>query len=131
MTSRDVCVDGFTEVKTDAVGESRGSAENGGERNGRRLGLASTETKIAQQVFTNGEERNGHGDADLDDCCKVTRTALHEPADGCSDGSGLWRTARVKHKRRRGPGRLGDADLDDDLLSEGGTTVVSGEARRL
>ena len=85
MTSRDVCVDGFTKVKTDAVGESRGSAENGGERNGRRLGLASTETEIAQQVFTNGEERNGHG----------------------------------------------DADLDDDLLSEGGTTVVSGEARRL
>ena len=75
MTSRDVCVDGFTEVKTDAVGESRGSAENGGERNGRRLSLASTETEIAQQVFTNGEERNGHGDVDLDDCCKVTRTA--------------------------------------------------------
>ena len=55
----------------------------------------------------------------------MTRTALHEPTDGCSDGSGLWRTARVKHKRQRGPGRLGDADLDDDLLSEGVTTVVS------
>ena len=37
----------------------------------------------------------------------------------------------MKHERRRGPGRLGNADLDDDLLSEGGTTVVSGEARRL
>ena len=34
-----------------------------------------TETENAQQVFTNGEERNGHGDADLDDGCKVTRTA--------------------------------------------------------
>ena len=46
--SQDVCIDGFTEVKTDAVGESRGSAENRGERNGRRL-----ETEVARQGFTN------------------------------------------------------------------------------
>ena len=32
---------------------------------------------------------------------------LHEPTDDCSDGSGLRRTARVKHMRRRGPRRLG------------------------
>ena len=54
---------------------------------------------------------------------------LHEPADGCSDGSGLLRTARVKHERQRGLGRLDDADLDDGC-ERGGTTVTGGWARR-
>ena len=48
-----------------------------------------------------------------------------------SDRSGLRLTERVKHERRRGLRRHGDADLDDNLLFEGGARVVSGETQRL
>ena len=71
---------------------------NGEERNGRRLGLASTETEAI---------RTGHGDADLDDNCKATRTACFANRDG--DRRLQRRLGMVekkeKWKKNRGGGR--------------------------
>ena len=86
-------------IQTD--GESRGSAENGGERNGRRLGLASTETEAI---------RTGHGDADLDDGAETEvarrwaegQTALGEG----SHGAGRKVTRRPCFANRAGGRRL-------------------------
>ncbi|KAE8648453.1 hypothetical protein Csa_009067 [Cucumis sativus] len=63
---------------------------NGEERNGRRLGLASTETEAIG---------TGHGDADLDDSCKVTCTTCFANRDG---GRRLQRRlVDVERKRKK------------------------------